>query len=134
MVAGVGGEAGRPFVFQKPLESLQQRQSNLLERARDLHSVSVHAGLKQAVLFVAEVSTQHRLDKEKTFRIERTNGDYTVHTRPAAFFEATGWACRENCMMDPSPPLWLVVGLYIISSVFLFVCQCAITRAVLVRS
>lgn len=74
MVAGVGGEADRPFVFQKPLESLQQRQSNLLERARDLHSVSVHAGLKQAVLLVAEVPTQQRLDKEKTFRMRERTG------------------------------------------------------------
>lgn len=107
MVAGAGGGAGRQFVFQQLVESLQQRQSNLLKREHDLgHTVSVHVGLKQPILLVAEVPTQHCLDKERTIRmIEQM--EIKQSTPVPLLFKATGLAYCENCMMEPSTsPGW----------------------------
>ncbi len=64
LIAGVGGEAARLFVFQDLVQSLQQRQSLLLEQTHDLHSRSVHTALDQAIFLVPKVPTQYCLEKQ----------------------------------------------------------------------
>lgn len=65
LIAGVGRGAGRLFVFQELVQSLQQRQSHLLKQTPALHSRPVSTALDQTIFPIPKVSTQHCLDKQE---------------------------------------------------------------------